>query len=98
MSRFTNGPLPDVSLVGQFLQEVFAEVHRARAKFGPFSSLHEAYAVILEEVKELETITFSHDDRVGNVALRNELIQIAAMSCCAYMECTFKDENGVEPV
>lgn len=77
---------------------VLNEVQTARSKFGPFSSLHEGYAVLLEEVKELEAITFSHQPRIDNEELRNELIQIAAMACCAYMECTFKDENGVEPV
>ena len=34
-------------------QEVVEELERAEAKFGPFNSSHEGYAVILEELDEL---------------------------------------------
>lgn len=34
-------------------QEVVEELCRAEAKFGPFNSSHEGYAVILEELDEL---------------------------------------------
>lgn len=34
-------------------KEVVEELERAEAKFGPFNSSHEGYAVILEELDEL---------------------------------------------
>jgi len=34
-------------------KEVIEELERAEAKFGPFNSSHEGYAVILEELDEL---------------------------------------------
>ena len=57
-----------------------AEIERARRKFPPFHSQHEAYAVILEELDEF----WDHvrDDTDG----RKELIQIAAMAVAAYRE------------
>ncbi|MCL4435792.1 MAG: hypothetical protein M1503_11530 [Thaumarchaeota archaeon] len=35
------------------LDDIGSEYHRAYNKFGDFSSLHEGYAVLLEEVEEL---------------------------------------------
>lgn len=56
--------------------EVLAELARANAKFPPFSSSHEGYAVILEELDELW-------DNIKTNALwtnqRKEAIQVAAM-------------------
>jgi hypothetical protein len=53
-----------------------AEVLRATAKFGPFNSAHEGFAVLLEEVDEL------WDEVKGNnkSLAREEAIQVAAMA------------------
>ena len=56
-----------------------AEVERARRHGDKFASLHEAYAVILEEVDEVWDITrLKRYERV-ELELRKEFIQIAAM-------------------
>ena len=54
------------------------ELQRARAKFDPFNSAHEGYAVLLEEVEELwiEVRTKSGTKQ----SQRAEAIQIAAMA------------------
>ena len=44
-------------LLDTVFEEVKSEITRAHSKYGKFKSLHEAYAVILEETEELwETI------------------------------------------
>lgn len=60
-----------------FLEEVAAEVVRARLKHGPMNSLHEAYAVILEELDEFwEEVRAQQFDATN---AHKELVQIAAM-------------------
>lgn len=56
------------------------EVERARRHGERFASLHEAYAVILEELDELwEIARMKRRDRDA-IEIRSELIQIAAMA------------------
>jgi NTP pyrophosphatase (non-canonical NTP hydrolase) len=62
-----------------FANEVEAELERARKRFPPIHSLHEGYAVILEEVDEFFEDVRSNDVERLNRAYR-ELIQIAAMA------------------
>ena len=64
--------------VEMILAEVKAELHSAEEKFGPFASLHEGYAVLLEEVDELWAEIKSKESSVP--ALRKEATQIAAMA------------------
>lgn len=62
------------------LLHVRAELIEATQKHGPLASLHEAYAVILEEVDELwDECRKKRADRSRD-AIRKELIQIAAMA------------------
>lgn len=70
------------------LREIYREYVISRGKFEKFHSLHEAYAVLLEEVKEVELITFSKAPRRGNAKLKSELIQVAAMAVAAIIECS----------
>ncbi len=61
-----------------FAQRVNAEVARARNKHAPVQTIHEGYAVLLEEVDE-----FWHEvknSRPYNDALLSELVQVAAMA------------------
>ena len=65
----------------QVLDPIIADVRRelnfATAKFGPFASAHEGYAILKEEVDEL------WDNIKANNSLyaqREEAIQIAAMA------------------
>ncbi len=60
----------------QVVEEVFAELTRATAKFARFNSTHEGYAIIKEELEELwEEIKKNNTKRV-----RKEAIQVAAMA------------------
>ncbi len=72
--------VPGTLLASPFFVDVAAELARAEAKHRPLNSLHEAYAVILEEVDELwdEVRKQSFARRPADV--RNELVQIAAMA------------------
>lgn len=57
-----------------------AEVERAKRHGEKFASLHEAYAVILEELDEVWDITRQKRRERVVLDLRMELIQIAAMA------------------
>ncbi len=60
--------------------EIEAEVERAKKHGEQFASLHEAYAVILEELDEVWDITrLKRKDRNAS-DLRKEFIQVAAMA------------------
>ena len=56
--------------------EVTEEYLDAVSKFGPFSSAHEGYAVILEELDEMWTEIKRNDIRRA----REEAVQVAAMA------------------
>lgn len=73
--------LPDA-----FFAAAAAELDRARAAFAPFHSLHEAYAVILEEVDELWDCTKVNQQRRAPEDIQAELIQIAAMCARAAVD------------
>jgi len=62
-------------------QKIEQEIERAREKFPPFHSQHEAYAVILEELDEFwECVKHDQDGY-------KELVQVAAMCVAAIREC-----------
>jgi hypothetical protein len=66
-----------------FLGDVAAEIAKARAKHGPMNSLHEAYAVILEELDEFWEEVRAWRGSKGDtdrVKARKELVQVAAMA------------------
>ena len=56
------------------------ELERAERKFPSFHSYHEGYAVILEEVRELEAEVFRNRATWNDKAIQVEAIQVAAMS------------------
>jgi hypothetical protein len=62
-----------------FLTAVRAEVERAQAKHAPINSLHEGYAVILEEIEEFKDEVFKQTKARDTENIRTELIQSAAM-------------------
>lgn len=63
-----------------FQSAVAAELCRARQKHGkPLNSMHEAYAVLLEEIEELwEEIRLKREQRSVS-HMTEELVQIAAV-------------------
>ena len=59
---------------------IHLEIERARVHSDKFANMHEAYAVILEELDEVWDITRQKKRDRDPVALRKELIQVAAMA------------------
>ena len=62
------------------LHEIHCEIERARVHSDKFANMHDAYAVILEELDEVWDITRQKKRDRDPVALRKELIQVAAMA------------------
>ena len=74
-------PLPPVPSKPLFCTDVANELYRAREKHEPINSLHEGYAVLLEELDELwEHVRRKNTDHAGNRDAYRELVQIAAMA------------------
>lgn len=68
--------------------EVLGELIKARAAHRPMTSIHEGYAVILEEFDELwDEIKMKHPDPAK---LRKEAIQLAAMALRFLIEVAYK--------
>jgi hypothetical protein len=61
-------------------EEIDNELNSAKRHGTVFASLHEAYSVILEEVDEVWDIARQKKRDRNRVALRKELIQLAAMA------------------
>ena len=59
---------------------VDCEIFKAVSNWPPFNSAHEGYAILLEEVRELEEHVFTNQKRRDLIAMRNEAIQVAAMA------------------
>lgn len=64
----------------ELLAEIAAEVERSKVHCVQFRSLHEAYAVMLEELQEVWAITMQKRRDRNENDLRKELIQVAAMA------------------
>jgi hypothetical protein len=65
------------------IKEVLEEMQSASAKFGAFTSAHEGYGVLAEEVSELLSAIRSN----ARESVRDEAIQVAAVAlrlaeCC----------------
>lgn len=65
---------------GEVINEIYAELKRAREVWPDFHSEHEGYAVILKEVRELEREVFTRPSgrNVGNMI--REATQVGAMA------------------
>lgn len=78
--------------------EVLAELVKARAAHIPMTSIHEGYAVILEELDELwDEIKVKHPD---GIRIRKEAVQVAAMALRFLIEVAYKqvpDAAGLVP-
>ena len=62
------------------LDEIQDEYNSASAKFPPYHSTHEGYAVIKEEVDELWDLVKSNKGLYANADMKKECVQIAAMT------------------
>ena len=66
-----------MTTAAQFFELVQFEAQRAEEIHGPAASMHEAYAILLEELDELwDEVKKKHHDYP---AMTEELIQLAAM-------------------
>ncbi len=60
--------------------DIYAELVRSNRHGNTFESLHEAYAVILEELDEVWDITRQKRRDRSVIELHKELVQLAAMT------------------
>lgn len=60
--------------------DVYEELKSASAKFPPFHTAHEGYAVLLEEVEELWTEVKRKQGMRDKGLMRKEAVQVAAMA------------------
>ena len=68
-------------------QQMATEVHRAREIYSQFNSSHEGYAVLLEEVLELQAEVFKKSDFRSPDMMREEAIQVGAMAIRFIQDC-----------
>jgi hypothetical protein len=65
------------------LEEVLAESCGAASRYGPFSSTHEAYGVLIEEVAELlDAIRANALESVRHEALQVAAVAMRLAECC----------------
>jgi len=69
---------------GIAIENIIKEYIRATTKFGSFSSTHEGYAVILEELDELWDEIKLNGSKEN---LRKEAVQVAAMGLRFIIDC-----------
>ena len=75
--------------IGEACDDVLVEALKAVAKHGEFRSAHEAYGVLVEEVAEFfDEVRKKRADR-DVMAMRGELIQVAAVAVKAAACLTF---------
>lgn len=61
------------------LDQLRAHVEEADAKHDPYNSAHEAYGVLMEEVRELEEHIFTCQKNRDVAAMRKEAIDVAVV-------------------
>lgn len=77
------------------LEEIHEEYVRSMNKFGNFSSAHEGYAILLEEVDELWNEIKRRPSDVDNIAMMKEARHVAAM---AYKMMLFLSNTNKQPM
>lgn len=80
-----SGPVTGINLA---LIQVKDEILEAQAKFIPFTSPHEGYAVLKEEVDELWEEVKKRPAARDREKMRNEARQVAAMGIRFMLDCT----------
>jgi len=74
--------------VGKAMAKILKEVLYAQEKFPPFTSGHEGYAIIKEELDELwDVIKSVKDSRICNETMIKEAIQVGAMAVRFLIDC-----------
>jgi hypothetical protein len=80
--------------MSSFFQAAQQELERACMKHPPLHSLHEAYAVILEEVEEFKAEVWKQTRDRDSLAIHDELVQIAAMCARTAQDCLPSADSG----
>lgn len=77
----------------EILEDVKKEFEFATNEWEGFSSLHEAYAIVLEELDELwEEVKAEQKDHSKIKHVRHEAIQVATMSIRLIFDCCKKGD------
>jgi hypothetical protein len=80
----------------QFFAMVETEINNAQSRFPPLNSLHEAYAVLLEEVDEVfEQMKLKESKRDHDLLIK-ELVQVASCALRTVLD-VVNDPNKVPP-
>jgi len=69
------------------LRDIADELRKARAKWPAINSVHEGYAVILEEIEEFWTEVKRKQTEHDSDAMYAELVQVAAMAVRTASDC-----------
>jgi NTP pyrophosphatase (non-canonical NTP hydrolase) len=67
-----------------FVDALHNKYMEAHIKHGYLQSWHEGYAVLMEEVKEVEHLVFSHD--FDRERMKKELVDVAQVAMAFYLE------------
>lgn len=73
-------PVHHSAIPNEIAEALDDEVHSAEAKWPPFNSAHEAFAVLLEEVDELKAHVWTGQQKRDLAAMRREALQVAAVA------------------
>jgi hypothetical protein len=73
--------------MNEIFEKIKTELLFAMEKYPEFNSLHEAYAIIFEEVDELWEIVKTKQGKRIQKDCNKELIQIASMAIRAIIDC-----------
>jgi hypothetical protein len=76
-----------------FLRLVEQELSRARRKHPPLHSLHEAYAVLLEELEEFKAQVWLQTAARDRQAMLLELVQLVAMAMRTALDCGLLEQG-----
>lgn len=79
--------IDDDEAINSFLCDVSIEIKRARQKHPPMHSLHEAFAVILEEMDEFKSEVWKKQTERNPNDVYTELVHIAAMALRCVVDC-----------
>lgn len=69
------------------IKEIIIEYGRATEQNGPFNSLHEGYAILLEEMDELWSEIKMKPENRSMKCIREEAIQVGAMALRLLIDC-----------
>ena len=79
----------------EILEDIRKEFEFATNKYGGFNSVHEAYAIILEEVNELwEEVKASQKNQSRLEFVKKEAIQVATMAIRLIFDCCKKEKKN----